>query len=545
MAQDSHRFISFAFTGADLLVEIDETGLIGFALGAGASIVNVDATSLQNQSFEALFSPRDRDMVKAALDGLVPGERVGPLAVQLSETHGGRSANLSLARWPDRAGFISCTLAATTGRSTPKHTTDAQTGVLTNDAFRSLVENLASASSSLGDSLTLTLFDVRGLASLEEKLPASTTNELMQRVVGILRSRALDGHAVGRIGPEQFGTLQRGPAATQALSQQIAAAAAEVSPKAKSLKVSGRTVSLASKDLSTRQTFRAVSYVLDRFHAGDELPDQLDSALEESVASTVTRIQDFQAMVRMARFRLVYQPIVKLADGALDHYEALTRFQDDHSPFELVRFAEDLEIIEQFDFAVAAKAIQRLKDGARAPLAVNLSGRSIDSDAFIAVLLKLLDENVQLAPQLSFEITESSQLADLERANRIVQELRQRGFKVCIDDFGSGAASFHYLKALNLDAVKIDGSLVQSMEKSERDEAMVRNIARMCADLGVATIAEMIETQWMAERLMEIGVDFGQGFLFGKPAANPAPAASRYRPAQGAPVTARKRAAAR
>ena len=101
--------------------------------------------------------------------------------------------------------------------------------------------------------------------------------------------------------------------------------------------------------------------------------------------------------------------------------------------------------------------------------------------------------------------------------NEYLQALRKRKHEVCLDDFGAGAASFQYLNALDIDCVKIDGKYIRDALNSSRDEAMVRNLVRMCKDLGVSTVAEMVETEEQCQYLTKIGVDKAQGWLFGKP----------------------------
>jgi len=373
----------------------------------------------------------------------------------------------------------------------------------------------------------LTLVTIHGLESLEERVERETAQRLVRKVAGYLRSRSVQGAAAGRLGPDKFGIIQREPASSAEIAADVETIAKRCAPEA-GITVEAQDVALAVQQLSLRQTLRAVGYVLDRFRlSGETAPESLDAALEASVSRTVGRISDFQQIVRGAKFNLVYQPIVVLESGGLHHYEALTRFRGNESPFEIIRFAEDLDIIETFDLTVLGKVIRRLEDEPQsAPVAVNLSGRSIESDGFVAVILRLLDMHAALKDRLIFEITESAGVTDLPRGNRIIQELRRRGFGVCIDDFGAGASSFHYLQAMQVDAVKIDGSLVSRIGESERDEALVRHIARLCADLGVETIAEMVEDQAMADRAFALGVRFGQGWHFGKPSAALRPADS-------------------
>jgi len=100
-------------------------------------------------------------------------------------------------------------------------------------------------------------------------------------------------------------------------------------------------------------------------------------------------------------------------------------------------------------------------------------------------------------------------LEDLEEANRIIQSLRQAGHIVCLDDFGAGVSAFQYLSGLHIDVVKIDGAYVLEAMKSKRSRALLKAMASMCRDLGVTTVAEMIEEESVADLVRECGIDYG------------------------------------
>ena len=244
----------------------------------------------------------------------------------------------------------------------------------------------------------------------------------------------------------------------------------------------------------------------------------------ELVVETVDRISQVRSSISKERLNIVFQPVVALGDRRLHHFEVLSRFEGERSPAELVQFAEGVGMIEELDLTVCQSVLAYMdawQEGSELRLAVNLSGRSLGSDAFIAALQALLKPRSD-QDQLLFEITETTEIADLPRAQRVIQDLRRSGHKVCLDDFGAGAASFPYLQALTIDFVKIDGAYIGRMLDTVRDHAILKAMVGLCGDLKVATIAEMIETQAQAERLTRLGVKYGQGFLFGRPAPSPA-----------------------
>lgn len=220
---------------------------------------------------------------------------------------------------------------------------------------------------------------------------------------------------------------------------------------------------------------------------------------------------------------MAFQPIVELKTRQTRHYEALIRLkrEDGLSPFEMITFAEQAGFIEEVDTAMCERVIYKVRRAAQRGknihIAVNLSARSIENDMFIDHLHRMLSSLVSLRRRILFEVTESAQIHDLDRANRVLQSLRRAGHKVCLDDFGSGSAAFQYLRALRVDMVKIDGIYVRDALKTDFDRSFLRAIIQLCHGLDVDAIGEMIEDEATAAFLRDNGVLYGQGFLFGRP----------------------------
>ena len=129
----------------------------------------------------------------------------------------------------------------------------------------------------------------------------------------------------------------------------------------------------------------------------------------------------------------------------------------------------------------------------------------------------MLAELGALRRNLLLEISETNEIEDLVAAGKLLARFRRAGNPICLDDFGSGVSSFPYLQALPIDFVKVDGSYIQTMLSDDRHAAIIKAMAALCHDLDVRTVAEMIETEGQARRLRELGIDFGQGWLFGRP----------------------------
>jgi EAL domain-containing protein (putative c-di-GMP-specific phosphodiesterase class I) len=265
---------------------------------------------------------------------------------------------------------------------------------------------------------------------------------------------------------------------------------------------------------------RALAYAVNLFveRRGEAVPiAALSAALGELYDETIARIDQLKAVIADGAFTMAFQPIVGLDDRRPHHHEALVRFSADLHPGEAISFAERIGLIEAFDLAILDRVTEVFGRRAGPRIAVNLSGRSLESPAFAASLEGALSRHSALAGRLLFEVTETAEIRKLAQVNSVVQRLRQAGFHVCLDDFGSGANSFHYLRAFAVDMVKIDGVYIRDALKESTDRAFLRAMVGLCRDLGVATVAEMIETEEQAALIRDLGVTFGQGYLFGRP----------------------------
>lgn len=533
MSAGVSRFVAFAFAGADLLLELDPERRIAFALGATTGLSAMGEQELAGTRWLDLFDAAEHGFVAALIDALQPGSRCGPVLVRLAmpgEAGRPREGFLNACRLPMRPDAVACTLSRVSLAAAPHAAAkrrDGESQLLEKNAFADVAANMVEAARALGTPLGLTLIDLDGLGALRQRLPEGESKALIARIGGLLRAASVDGNAAGRVGEARFGVVTAANADTARIETDVAAIARAADPKGEGVAVQRAVIDLVDADLPPDGAMRAIRYTIDRFakmNSDEAMPDSLAGAFEEMVQHTLTRVRDFTRIVRDSLFTLSYQPIVALANGRFHHFEVLARFAGAESPLEMIQFAEEIGIIERFDLAVAARAIQVLQQGSidkRVSLAINVSGRSIENGVFARCLIGLLDDNRAIAPRLGFEITESAQLKDLAAVNQTIQEIRGRGFQVALDDFGAGSASFQYLQALGVDYVKIDGAYVKRLGASAKDDAMIKGLVRLCDDLGIGTIAEMVETRDHVDRLKAMGVGYAQGWYFGKPAPEP------------------------
>ena len=519
LKDERNRFLAFAFAAADLLIEVDTALRIRFAIGAAEGLAGRSVAALTDTNFLSLFSESDRAAITAAVKRLGLSGRMEPIALQMRRPDGSTTGiALSGCRMPFMEGAIH--FAVSTLRPALAAAGAGTGNLLDKDAFeRSVLACLKPET--LGDDAALNLIQLDGIEELRQHAGENAIEKLYTEIGGCLRAYAIGGLA-GRIGPNKLAAVTDGAAAAD-FSKEVAAILRLHDPEGAQLQVKELAIALDIADLSPGDAAKALSYTLQEFAAVDitNLPfASLTDSFRELMAKTAKRVIAFKDSLSDHGMKLVFQPVVELAPRRISHYEVLTRFADGKSPFETIEFAERIGLIEELDLQVAERALKYLDNagpGCTSRLAVNISGRSIQNDSFVAQLEKLLQRHDVVRPRVLFEITESTSIADLSRTNQVIQALRDAGNSVCLDDFGAGAASLPYLRAFHVDYIKIDGAYVRRMQDSDRDLQIMNAIIGMCRQVKTAIVAEMIETQKQAQSLLALGVEFGQGYYFGKP----------------------------
>jgi EAL domain-containing protein (putative c-di-GMP-specific phosphodiesterase class I) len=229
-------------------------------------------------------------------------------------------------------------------------------------------------------------------------------------------------------------------------------------------------------------------------------------------------------IVRNGRLTLHAQPIRETATGRVDRYELLLRVRDeptDHPqpPGALLDAAERADAVLRIDLWAVARAVRLLTAFPRGPcLQVNVSGRSFGDPRLLAAVTDLLDRSGVRPERLVLELTETALIGNFTEACRTAQRLRRLGCGLALDDFGAGYGSFRYLKYLPVDQVKIDGDFVAGLGHSRADRAVVKAVVSVCKALGVRAVAESVEDEATLRVVQELGVDYCQGYLIGRPA---------------------------
>jgi len=247
-----------------------------------------------------------------------------------------------------------------------------------------------------------------------------------------------------------------------------------------------------------------------------------DPSMAPTVSRRLEREQELKVGLETGQIRPHFQPILDLLSGRLVGFEALARWpaMPERAPDEYIPLAEQTGMIHQLGLDVAEGSldfVSRWKGkGAAVRVAINLSAVQLHASTLPAVLLGLTDRLGVSPEQLAVEITESTAMRDVAATGRIIRLLRNRGFQVLLDDFGTGHSSLSLLHRLPVDGLKIDRSFIARVVDDPTSRAVVASIVGLAASLGLTTVAEGIETDAQRAALVDLGCQRGQGWLWSR-----------------------------
>ncbi|HYM54753.1 MAG TPA: GGDEF domain-containing phosphodiesterase, partial [Solirubrobacteraceae bacterium] len=250
-----------------------------------------------------------------------------------------------------------------------------------------------------------------------------------------------------------------------------------------------------------------------------------EADMQDAVQNRMALEMDLRGAVEREEFFLAYQPTFDLNDMVLKGMEALIRW--DHpvrgivQPNDFIPLLEETGMIVEVGRWVLQEACRQGADWRRAGhpigMAVNVSGRQLDSDQFILDVSEAIAASGLDAGALTLEITETTLMHDAEATARRLRAIKDLGVRIAIDDFGTGYSSFAHLQRFPVDALKIDRSFISQLADNPEGEALIRTLVQLGKALSIETLAEGIEQQHELSLLREERCDSGQGFLFARP----------------------------
>ncbi|MCK8785805.1 EAL domain-containing protein [Roseomonas sp. NAR14] len=515
-AAPSDRFIAFALAAAELLVEAGPDGRVTYATGAFPMRLGRESETCLGQPARLLVAPEDRAAFDTAFALLLLRGRLLPFALHLAGP-GRRAVALSGLVVPeagDRQRLCLC--FAPLPVSAPSAPAAAGADFVRESQSRLRAALDGGGASALG---LLELVGPDGSGALRP--------EVMQEIGRMLTHDAGPDSIACELSEGRYGVLQGSVDDLTRLAARLEEVLAASGSKAR---LDTRTLPLQGDDgLTAVQATRALRHALVAFSGGGAAGFSdagFDGGLAAFVAAATTRATALRRSLAERRFHLAFQPIMPLAGGPAHHFEALLRPHPTpglpiSNVQEFVTFAEAVGLSEELDWAVTDRVCDMLRHRDTPNLAWNLSGLSLQNPEFRRQLLARLDASPGLAGRLLAEITETAEIEDPAAALETTEGLRDRGVRLCLDDFGAGASALRYLRTFRVEFVKIDGSYVQSAVRSERERCFVASMVDLARTMDAQVVAERIETEAEARVMRELGVQFGQGYLFGRPGALP------------------------
>lgn len=416
---------------------------------------------------------------------------------------------------------------------------DELTGLLTRSSLGTKLNTILQRNNNINRNGALIYLDLNRFGMINELEGFGEGDRLIVEVIGIIRKSIRADYLFSRLGYDEYCIYidDISPCAAKKIAERIRIAIIEfrftsgISCYELTVAI-GLAMAIAEKAVS--HTEDLISRARQACQIAKEMGRNKAWEYNEKDFRIQKKNDDIQwvPLIRTAlledRFFLEYQPIIDLRNGKISHYEVLIRmmscFDEVINPDDFIAVAERVGLIHSIDLWVVENAIHYLAELPtemdQVSLAINLSSQAIQ-DEFLLPTIKQLLEVSQVSPgRIAFEITETAVIDNFEKARQMILDIKALGCRFALDDFGTGFCSFNYLKSFPIDYIKIDGQFMQNIANNETDRILVKAICDIAKKLHLKTIAEYVETLEVLNVAKRLGVDFGQGHLFGQPNPN-------------------------
>ena len=415
-------------------------------------------------------------------------------------------------------------------------TTDPLTGLPNRGAFEQIVRHALIEHDA--PELALAYVDLDQFKIVNDTVSHAAGDELIRSLAGVLRAELASGDQLARLGGDEFALLMRAtPAEAEARAKRLVEVigayrfAHENHVIAPSTSIGLVVFRAGDIDFGALLTLADAACFTAKELGGNRLqlarPGDRELEARTEAMRWAMRLSD---AIDHDRFLLHCQSIAPLREAAHEgqrHFEVLLRMHDPATgevlpPGSFVAAAERFKLGVRLDQHVVDRTLAWLEAHPEALAAtelcsINLTAAAVESEEFAAFVQARLKSSVVPAHKLCFEVTETSAVRDLARAQRFIQSVRALGCRFALDDFGAGFCSFAYLKTLDVDYFKIDGSFVREVATSPLALAIVRSIAEIARVMRKQTIAEFAETESIRQHLIALGVDYAQGYAIDRP----------------------------
>ena len=371
---------------------------------------------------------------------------------------------------------------------------------------------------------------VNNLSHINEVYGFDIGDEMIQIVGQRLRSGLREGDAIGRYSSNKFGIFLRHSGSeqleivTKRFHDSIRDSVIESSAGALATSICQGCV-LLPEQADTVPLI--LSRSLEALENAKTKPGQPIAAFEPCEQRETQRKDNVAMADRIIRalnerrMILALQPIVRAGDRKPAFYEALLRMREIDGKIvpagAFIPVAERLGLVRLIDHRMLELAIKVLRASGNLNISLNVSGETASDPAWLNALRGLTNGDSSITKRMMVEITETTAITDIEESVMFVKSLRDLGCRVAIDDFGAGYSSFHNLRRLDFDIVKIDGAFVKDLPNSPEDQILVRALVDLAQNFAMETVAEWVTDEATAKIVEEAGISYMQGFHFGQP----------------------------
>lgn len=574
------RFLAFAFASADLFLEVDEAGLVVFALGAGKSITGIEHNKMIGQNWLDLFAPHEHQHLQNLCKDAAAGQRFGPEVIDLKSGLNMAKGLVGGIKMPGTKNFyltlglsneLMDRLSAAAEKKSPdplltdpkfkadapfddsaygKGKVDADKfddsaygkSTLTEDKFNDSLygkygpppdvppgmffspqdfadnaERAFAFAQSQNVKADVTVFDFGRTESIPEKNWA----DIMGEMARLLRESAVDGQSAMRMENGCVSFIHGTGTDLTKLTEQMQQIIKDKAPGA-DIAIQSKTAA-GDPSITPEEAAKALMYVTNEVAQKGAAAEvvSLQANLEKRSASNTDRLKELQTIIDRADFAIHYQPVVDLQKNEPLHYEMLSRFKQGE-PLEWISFAEDVGLGPALDLVLVDRAFNYINfksGGSRTKFSVNLSRTSLQNMKTFEKLKEKMEQNKKITERVVFEITRIHNIVDLNTTGKAIAAIKKIGFQIALDDYGAPDRAELFLEKLMPDYVKIDGKFVRAALANETEAKRIKNLIQTCKALGVKAIAEHIETAEQAAFMKAAGGTYGQGFFFGEPSA--------------------------
>jgi diguanylate cyclase (GGDEF)-like protein len=380
--------------------------------------------------------------------------------------------------------------------------------------------------------VSVLFIDLDNFKVVNDSLGHSIGDDLLREIARRLRQVMRDTDRIARFGGDEFVVFVDGGVDPADVAQRLRHAVQ-------------RPMVVGSNELVITASIGFAVNSTEQLTADDLLRDA-DAAMYRAKAAGRDRVEEFTTATREASVAALqtsgelrrglernevvpyFQPIVEVDGGHVLGFEVLARWRHPERgllmPGQFLSMAEESGLVVELGDRILRDALEQFarwrEQGLRfasGSLAVNVSTQQLNDGRLFEVVADALDETGIDADSLWLEITETALMSDTDAAGRALRDLRTLGLHLSVDDFGTGYSSLTYLKRFPVEAIKIDQSFVRGLGLEADDTSIVEAVVRLGHSLGLAVVAEGVESPLQLQRLRELGCDRAQGYLFGRP----------------------------